>query len=68
MFRKIGFSVDASVHIPAGSAKTREVLVQYIAWTPLFLKKISIEESGEVTVLSSLPATNSSKERSNASL
>jgi hypothetical protein len=30
-WRHSGFSVDASVHIPAGSSKTREALSQYIA-------------------------------------
>jgi hypothetical protein len=29
-----GFSVDASIHIDAGSAKTREALAQYIVRTP----------------------------------
>jgi hypothetical protein len=45
-------SVGASVHIPAGSSKTREALSQYIARPPLSLKKISIEENGEATVIS----------------
>jgi hypothetical protein len=55
--RHSGFSVDASVHIPAGSSKTQEALSQYIARRmavppPLSLKKISIRENGEVTVIS----------------
>jgi hypothetical protein len=29
-----GFSLDASIHIPAGSAKTREALAQYIVRRP----------------------------------
>jgi len=40
------------VHIPAGSSKTREALSQYIARPPLSLKKISIQENGEETVIS----------------
>jgi hypothetical protein len=50
-WRHSGFSVDASVHIPAGSSKTREALSQYIARPPLSLKKISIEENREATVV-----------------
>ena len=50
-WRHSGFSVDASVHIPAGSSKTREALSQYIARPPLSLKKISIEENKEATVV-----------------
>jgi len=45
------FNVDASVHIPAGSSKTREALSQYIAPPPLSLKKICSEENGEATVI-----------------
>jgi hypothetical protein len=51
-WRHSGFSVDASVHIPAGCSRTREALSQYIARPPLSLKKISIEEHGEATVIS----------------
>ena len=51
-WRHSGFSVDASVRIPAGSPKIREALSQYIARPPLSLKKISIEENGEATVIS----------------
>jgi hypothetical protein len=51
-WRHSGFSVDASVDIPAGSSKTREALSQYIACPPLSLKKISIEENGEATIIS----------------
>jgi len=52
IWRHSGFSVDASVHIPAGSSKTREALSQYIARPPLSLQKINIEENGEATVIS----------------
>ena len=51
-WRHSGFSVDTSVHIPAGSSKTREALSQYIARPPLSLKKIGIQENGEATVIS----------------
>jgi hypothetical protein len=51
-WRNSRFSVDASVRIPAGSSKTREALSQYIARPPLSLKKISIEDNGEATVIS----------------
>jgi hypothetical protein len=50
-WRHSGFIVDASVHIPAGSSKTRKALSQYIARPPLSLKKISIEENREATVV-----------------
>ena len=36
----------------AGSSKTREAPSQYIARSPLSLKKISIQENGEATVIS----------------
>jgi hypothetical protein len=51
-WRHSGFSVDASVRIPAGSVKTREALSQYIARPPLSLKKMSILENGEAMVIS----------------
>jgi hypothetical protein len=47
-----GFSVDHSIRVPAFSIKAREALSQYIARPPLSLKKISIEENGEATVIS----------------
>jgi hypothetical protein len=50
IWRHSGFSVDASVHVPAGSSKTQEALSQYIARPPLSLK-ISIRENGEATVV-----------------
>ena len=51
-WRHSGFSVDNAVGIPAFSDKTRESLSQYIARPPLSLKKISIQENGEATVIS----------------
>jgi len=47
-----GFSVDASVRIPAFSDQAREALSQYIARPPLSLKKIGIEENRDATVIS----------------
>jgi len=51
-WRHSGFSVDASVRIPAFSEQAREALSQYIARPPLSLKKIGIEENREATVIS----------------
>jgi len=39
-----GFSVDGSVRIPAGSARTREALSQYIARAPVSLSKLVVED------------------------
>ena len=50
-WRHSGFSVDASVRIPAFSDQAREALSQYIARPPLSLKKISIEENREATTV-----------------
>ena len=50
--RKTGFSIYASVNIPAGSSKIRKALSQYIACPPLSLKKISIEDIGAAAVIS----------------
>ena len=47
-----GFSLDCSVRIGSHSDKAREALSQYIARPPLSLKKISVEENGEATVIS----------------
>lgn len=51
-WRHSGFSVDNAVGIPAFSDKARESLSQYIARPPLSLKKMSIEENGEATLIS----------------
>jgi len=51
-WRHSGFSVDNAVGIPVFSDKARQSLSQYIARPPLSLKKISIEENGEATVIS----------------
>ena len=51
-WRHSGFSVDNAVSIPAFSDKAREALSQYIARPPLSLKKMSILENGEATVIS----------------
>jgi len=39
-----GFSVDASVRIPAGSSGAREALSQYIARPPVSLNKLIVED------------------------
>jgi hypothetical protein len=57
-WRHSGFSVDASVHIPAGSSNTRESSSKYIARPPLFLMKTSTEEINEATVISCTPDTD----------
>jgi hypothetical protein len=46
-----GFSVDASIRIPAGSAKTREALAQYIVRPPVSLQNLLVEEGGTDTVV-----------------
>jgi len=56
-WRHSGFSLDNSVHLPAGSTKARKALSQYISRRmavppPLSLKKMSIQENGEATVIS----------------
>jgi len=51
-WRHSGFSVDHSIRVPAFSIRAREALSQYIARPPLSLKKISIQENGESTVIS----------------
>jgi hypothetical protein len=45
------FSVDASIRIPAGSAKTREALAQYIVRPPVSLEKLLVDEGGPDTVV-----------------
>ena len=47
-----GFSVNHDIRIPAFSDQAREALSQYIARPPISLKKMSIEENGESTVIS----------------
>jgi hypothetical protein len=47
-----GFSVDHSIRVPAFSIRAREALSQYIARPPLSLKKITIEENRDATVIS----------------
>ena len=51
-WRHSGFSVDNSIHLPAHSTKARKALSQYISRPPLSLKKMSIRENGEATVIS----------------
>jgi hypothetical protein len=50
-----GFSVDASIRIPAGSADTREALAQYIVRPPVSLQHLLLDEGGTDTVLYRAP-------------
>ena len=50
-WRHSGFSVDSSVRVASQSEKAREALSQYIARPPISLKKMSIEENDEATVI-----------------
>ncbi len=62
-----GFSVDASIRIPAGSAKTREALAQYIPGPtagrrpargvrpPVSLENLLVDEGGTDTVVYRAP-------------
>jgi len=45
-----GFSLDASIRIPAGSAKTREALAQYIVRPPVSLQNLLVEGSTDTVV------------------
>jgi hypothetical protein len=45
------FCLDASIRIPAGSAKTREALAQYIVRPPVSLQNLLVEEGGTDTVV-----------------
>jgi len=45
-----GFSVDATVRIPAGSSATREALSQYIVRPPLSLQKLLVDEGRDSVV------------------
>ena len=50
-----GFSVDGSVRVPAGSAKAREALSQYIVRPPVSLQKLLVDEGGADTVVYRAP-------------
>jgi hypothetical protein len=50
-----GFSVDATVRIPAGSSTTREALSQYIVRPPVSLQKLLVDEGGSDTVVYRAP-------------
>jgi hypothetical protein len=51
-WRHSGFSLDSSVHLPAGSAKARKALSQYISRPPLSLNRMSVQDNGEATLIS----------------
>jgi hypothetical protein len=44
-------TVDASIRLPAGSAKTREALAQYIVRPPISLQNLLVDEGGTGTVV-----------------
>jgi len=50
-----GFSVDDSIRIQAGSAKTREALAQYIVRPPVSLQNLLVDEGGTDTVIYRAP-------------
>ena len=50
-----GFSLDASIRIPAGSAKTRESLAQYVVRAPVSLRDLLLDEAGTDTVVYRAP-------------
>jgi hypothetical protein len=50
-----GFSVDATVRIPAGSAATRQALSQYIVRPPVSLQKLLVDGGGTDTVVYRAP-------------
>ncbi len=50
-----GFSVDASIHLPAGCSKTREALAQYIVRPPVSLQHLLLDEGGTDTVVYRAP-------------
>ena len=50
-----GFSVDATIRIPATSAKTREALAQYVVRAPVSLHNLLVDEGGTDTVVYRAP-------------
>ena len=50
-----GFSVDASIRIPAGSTETRQALAQYIVRPPVSLQKLLVDQGGTDTVVYRAP-------------
>ena len=56
-----GFSVDASIRIPATSARTREALAQYVLRAPLSLQNLLVDEGGTDTVVYRTPYSDFSK-------
>ena len=53
-----GFSVDASIRIPATSARTREALAQYVLRAPFCLQNLLVDEGGTDTVVYRAPYTD----------
>ena len=46
-----GFSVDASIRIPATSTRTREALAQYVVRAPVSLQNLLVDEGGTDSVI-----------------
>ncbi len=46
-----GFSVDASIRIPATSTRTREALAQYVVRAPVSLHNLLVDEEGTNSVI-----------------
>jgi hypothetical protein len=54
----IGFSVDDSIRIQAGPAKTLEALAQYIVRPPVSLQNLLVDEGGTDTVIYRAPSSD----------
>jgi hypothetical protein len=50
-----GFSVDASIRIPATSTRTREALAQYVVRAPVSLQNLLLDEGGTDSVIYRAP-------------
>jgi len=50
-----GFSVDASIRIPATSTRTREALAQYVVRAPVSLQNLLVDEGGTDSVIYRAP-------------
>jgi hypothetical protein len=53
-----GFSVDASIRIPATSTRTREALAQYVVRAPVSLRNLLVDEGGTGTVVYRAPCSD----------
>ena len=53
-----GFSIDASIRIPAGSTETRQALAQYIVRPPVSLQKLLVDQGGTDTEVYRAPCSD----------